>query len=439
MRAPRLAASCCLLAALALGVSACGDDDGGGGGEEPAGQETQLDLTIGDLVPLSGDLADQGPAGRKAADLALEEIEQAVEEVGADHTVEVLHEDTQTNPQAAVQAARTVTGDGASCIAGAWASADTLPVGQSVSIREEVLQLSPASTSDEITTLDDDGFVNRTVTPDAIQGIALANLVEQELGGVEGTVVNIGTRDDSYGTGLAGTFRENWEERGGEIGEEVVYDPQQPSYDSEAQQIVSGSPDGFVIVDFPETYGKVGPALARTGNFDPSTAFVTDGLVSTSLPKDVGQQATEGLRGTVPGAPEGAEASEAFDTLFEESSINPPEQEAFDAQNFDAVMTCYLSAVAAGSAEGTDMAEQVQAVSGPPGDRFTFEQLPEAIEALQNGDDIDYEGASGPIDLDDAGDPTAGVYDIFAYRNGKFVPSVDQVEVGELEGRRVAV
>ena len=42
---------------------------------------------------------------------------------------------------------------------------------------------------------------------------------------------------------------------------------------------------------------------------------------------------------------------------------------------------------------------------------FTFEQLPDAIEALQSGDDIDYEGAAGAIDMDEAGDATAGVYD----------------------------
>jgi branched-chain amino acid transport system substrate-binding protein len=42
--------------------------------------------------------------------------------------------------------------------------------------------------------------------------------------------------------------------------------------------------------------------------------------------------------------------------------------------------------------------------------------LPEAIKALQNGDDIDYQGASGAIDMDDAGDATAGVYDIYEFK-----------------------
>ena len=35
-----------------------------------------------------------------------------------------------------------------------------------------------------------------------------------------------------------------------------------------------------MIIDFPETYNKVGPALVRTGSFDPTNTFVTDGLIS---------------------------------------------------------------------------------------------------------------------------------------------------------------
>ena len=62
------------------------------------------------------------------------------------------------------------------------------------------------------------------------------------------------------------------------------------------------------------------------------------------------------------------------------------------------------------------MAPEIQAVSAPPGDPYTWEELPAAIEALQNGDDIDYQGAAGAIDLDDAGDATAGVYDLYEFK-----------------------
>jgi ABC-type branched-subunit amino acid transport system substrate-binding protein len=431
MKRIRLIPVALAVGAMSLGIAACGGDDDETTGAEGGG-EVSLDMTIGDSVPLSGDLADFGPPGDKAAQIAIEQINQAISDAGVDHTVNLVTEDNcgGADQQCAVQAARKmVESDGASCIAGAWASADTIPTAESVAIPEGVLLISPASTSDEITALDDDGLVNRTSPPDSFQGPTLSKyLVEKALGNPSNATVNIGARNDAYGTGLAGTFKDAWEASGGSVGEEVIYDIKLPNYDSEAQQIVSGNPDGIVIVDFPETYNKVGPALVRAG-FDTKIGFVTDGLISGDLAASAGADAVNGLRGTAPGVPDDDPSAQAFDDLWNSSDIDPDvDRQTFDAQNFDAVVLCYLAAVAAGSAEGTDMAEQVQAISAPPGDAFTWEQLPEAIEALQNGDDIDYQGASGPIDMDENGDATAGVYDIYEFKNGT-PETTDEIEV----------
>jgi ABC-type branched-subunit amino acid transport system substrate-binding protein len=398
---------------LALGLAACGggDDNGGGGGNK------SFDMTIGDSIPLTGDLADFGPPGQKASDLAVSEINKAIQQAGVDQTVKVVHEDNETSPQAAVQAARKlVDSDNASCITGAWASADTIPTAQSVSIPDGVLQISPASTSDEITSLDDDGLVNRTSPPDSFQGPTLANTMDAAIGGANGKTVNIGARNDSYGTGLAQTFGDAWKDLGGSVGQQVIYDPEQPSYDSEAAQITSGNPDAIVIIDFPETFAKVGPALQRSGNWDPSKGWFTDGLASGDVPDSVDAQVIDGMRGTAPGSPDKGEASTAFDTLYTSSDPKDVDRQTFDSQNFDATILCYLAAVAAGSTDGKDMADKLVDVSAPPGAPYTWEQLPEAIKALQNGDDIDYQGASGAIDMDDAGDATAGVYDIYTFK-----------------------
>jgi ABC-type branched-subunit amino acid transport system substrate-binding protein len=420
--------------ALCFGLAACGEDDGDGGTAEITGGEETLELTIGDSVPLSGDLNDFGEPGQKAADLAIEEINAAVEEVGADHTVEIIHEDNETNPQAAVQVARAMVDDGASCIAGAWASSDSIPTARSVSIREGVLQISPASTSTELTELEDDGLFARTPPADNLQGPALASFVEEEIGSAEGKVVAVAGRNDSYGEGLTGYFIDAWEAAGGEIagGEALLYDPEQPSYNSEAQELVAEDPDAYVIVDFPETFLKVGPALARTDEWDPAKTFITDGLMTTDLAAGE-PEFTDGLRGTAPGTPEEGESSEAFDQLWNQSDIDPGvDRQTFDAQNFDAVILCYLAAVAAGSTEGTDMAAVLQTITGPGGDKYTWEELPQAVEALQNGDDIDYVGASGEIDLDENGDPTVGVYDQLEFKNGKIVPLGKQIPAEEL-------
>ena len=424
MKRPSLALAAVMTAlVLALGVAACGDDDdddGGGGGGEAA-----LDLTIGNLVPLTGDLGPFGPAGEKAGQLAGQEINAAIQSAGADHTVEVVTEDGQSSDQGGVQAARKLIADGASCISGDYASTSTVAVARSVAVPEGVMLVSPASTADALTDLDDDGLFSRTAPPDGLQGKALADRMDKQLGGLQGKTINIGARNDLYGTGFAESLQAELEERGATVAENVIYDTEQPSYNSEAAQITSGNPDNFAIIDFPEPFDKVGPALIRTGNWDPTRTFITDGLSDSTLPDTVGSEASEGLLGTAPGAFSGT-APDAFERLYTQAP--GPARNLFDSTVFDDVILCYLGAVAAGSSEGADIADSITDVTGPPGTKYTFEQLPQAIEALQNGDDIDYEGASGPIDWDENGDLTRYVYDIQQFKNGKLV-KLDTVEV----------
>jgi len=401
--------------ALSLGITACGgggdDDEGGGnagGGQVP--QNTSFELMIGDLVPLTGDLSVFGEPGQAAADLAVEQINQAAQQAGVQTQVSIEHADTETTEQAAVQAARELTGGGATCLAGAWASANTLAVSNSVAIRQRTPIISPASTSAEITELDDNGFVWRTAPSDNLQAQALADTIEQELGGATGTI-SLAARNDAYGQGFVESFQPAWEEKGGQVTGPVLYDPEQPSYNSEAGQIVADDPDAYVIIDFPETYTRMGAALVRTGEFDPALMFTADGLASDEIPEGVPAE-LQGARGTRPGTPEEGDVVSAFDEAFTEAG---GERQTFDAQNFDAVMLCYLAALAGGSPEGADIAEQIQPVSSPPGAKVNFTRLPQAIEALRKGEDIDFDGVTGPLDFDDNGDPTAATYEVYEY------------------------
>ncbi|HSI79927.1 MAG TPA: ABC transporter substrate-binding protein [Solirubrobacterales bacterium] len=400
------------VAGLAFGLAACGGDDDDGDGEAP--EDVSFELQIGDLVPLTGDLSQFGPPGEKAADLAVDELNNAIGETDADVTVSVSHADTETVPQAAQSAARQLVSDGATCLAGAWASANTIPVGRTVAAAQQIPLISPASTSPEITDLPDDGFVFRTAPSDALQGIVLADAVEAKFG--TDAVISTAARNDAYGEGIITNFVENWEEKGGQATGPVLYDVEQASYNSEAGQIVEGGPDGYVIIDFEEPYIQVGSALARTGDFDPANLFTADGLAFDQIPDSIPADALDGASGTRPSVRSGP-AADAFDELF--TSAPGPGRQTFDAQNFDAVMLCALAAIAAGSNEGTAIQEQVQAVSAPPGDQYDWTQLTEAIEALLAGDDIDFEGVSGPINLDDNGDPTAATYEEWSYQNGK--------------------
>lgn len=433
----------CVVAATVavLGLAACGgddDDDGNGGAATSGGgqaatvpEDTSFELQIGNLVPLTGDLSPFGPPGRKAADLAVERINIAARQAGVEATATVDHADTESNPQAAVQAARQQISGGARCLAGPWASSETIAVAESVAARQRTPIVSPSSTDAGITELDDDGFVYRTAPSDILQARALADVVERELGGTDATI-SLAARNDAYGQGFIDRFKAAWEEKGGRTTGPVLYDPEQPSYNSEAGEIVAGRPDAWVIIDFFETYGRMGAALVRTGSFDASRLFTADGLASDRIPDTIPARALVGARGTRPGTPESGDVIRAFARMYSDAGGAP--RQTFDAQNFDATMLCYLAALAAGSDDGEEIAEQMQAVTSPPGRKFTFLNLAEGIDMIVRGEEVDFDGVTGPIDFDDNGDPTAATYEIYRYDPQGVLRVEGQFEARAAEG-----
>jgi branched-chain amino acid transport system substrate-binding protein len=245
--------------------------------------------------------------------------------------------------------------------------------------------------------------------------------MDSELGGAKGKSVNIGAFKSLYGKSLAAAFTSAWKKLGGTVGATVVWEANLPSYEKEAKELIARKPAAWVFFDFVDTYIKVAPALFRTHRWKASRTFVSDALASATLPQS-GREITEGVRGVAPSAPVTTPLGRAFDKLYK-SAPGPKYRQTFDAQNFDAVVLCYLSSVAAGSTNGRAMSKWVRKVSAPPGKKYTWRQLPQAVLALQGGNDIDYEGASGPINIEPVdsptgGNPTVGTYDLFRYRKG---------------------
>ena len=147
----------------------------------------------------------------------------------------------------------------------------------------------------DITKLDDSGLVFRTPPSDALQGKVLAQVISDAIGADK--TVNIGARNDPYGNALAGVFEEAWKAGGGTIGAKVVYNPAAASLDSEAGKLAAGNPDAWVVIDFPDSWQKMGPALARTGKWSPAKTWTVDGLKSNDLPEKAGVKVTEGMQG----------------------------------------------------------------------------------------------------------------------------------------------
>jgi len=152
---------------LVIGIAACGN--GGNDGDEI--EQQRFDLVIGDPAPLSGELAELGPSAEKATDLALDQISSAIRETGAEVSVEIVHGNGGSGPEAAAQVAeRMVQADDASCLVGGWTPEDTLEIAQSVSIPDGVLQISPTPSDEQVTALEDDELVNSVAPPTAALG-----------------------------------------------------------------------------------------------------------------------------------------------------------------------------------------------------------------------------------------------------------------------------
>jgi ABC-type branched-subunit amino acid transport system substrate-binding protein len=407
-----------LVGAVVFAVVRFGGDDEDDGPAPAAAEDVSFDLRMGVVTSFTGDLSPFGEPIDRSARIAADLINESLERTGVGGvSVEIVAtEDDQTEATAGVEAAtKLVQTDNVQVIVGALASAVTTPIAESVAIPNGIVQISPASTSPALSDLDDNGFFWRTPPSDALQGRVLARAIADELG--NDATINTGTRNDAYGTALTGVFEEAWREGGGTIGRSVRWNPEAATFDSEAQRLAGGNPDGWLVIDFPETWARVGPALVRAGGWDPARTFTADGLRNSELPGDVGEEATENMRGTAPTS-EGAPAGEAFGRVFAERAQGVSRQ-TFDAQAFDAVMVGFLAALRGGSADSETIRDNLQDVSGPDGDKYTFEQLDQAIQALLDGETIDYEGASGPIDFDDNGDPSAALYEVWAFENGE--------------------
>jgi branched-chain amino acid transport system substrate-binding protein len=98
--------------------------------------------------------------------------------------------------------------------------------------------------------------------------VALADAIEATLGGAAGKTTSVAYRNEPYGEGLAKEFAAAWQAKGGKVLGPIAFDPKQAVFDSEAAQIVEGNPDAYMIVDYPDSYVKMGAALLRTGKFD---------------------------------------------------------------------------------------------------------------------------------------------------------------------------
>ncbi len=407
-----------------IGVGAtCVAAASAGAGTDRGEQQVAFQLRIGNVLPFTGDLAAYGAnldqAVKIAVDLQNESLKR-VKQTGISTRL-VASEDGQTQAAASVEAAtKLVKVNKVSVVIGEMASGATIPVAQSVTIPNRVVQITPTSTAPQITTIKDNGYLWRILASDSLQGRVLAQAAVGAFG--RGATVNVGARNDAFGVALRKLFVAQYTKLGGKIGAQVSWNPTQATFDSEAGRLVEGNPTGFVMIDFPETFEKMAPALVRTGKWSPAKTLMTEAMRNAEVLEKIGGPAVEGLRGTAPTS-EGAPARAAFDRLYKQRAKGAKAYTGFEGSAFDAANLAFLAAVKARSASPARIKAQLRAVSGPPGLKVTYRQMDRAINLLLSGRDVDYEGAWGPADWDQNGDPGSAVFEIWKYGGGKITTS----------------
>jgi branched-chain amino acid transport system substrate-binding protein len=386
----------------------------------PAKANCSFTLKIGNVLPFTGGLAPYGGNMDKAVKLAVSLQNAALAKAGLASKIKVRlvdSQDGQTQASAAVEAAKKEVSEGVNVIIGEMASGATIPMAQSVTIPDRIVTLSPTASAPQITTLADNGYLWRLYPSDTLQGKVLAAAALAKFG--KGATVNVGARNDAFGAALQKLFVAQWKKIGGKVGVSISWNPDQPTFDTAAGQLVSGHPAGWVIIDFPETFVKFAPSLVRSGKWSAAKTLMTEALKDGKTLDSIGQPVV-GLSGTAASAA-GGPAGNAFHALWNRRVTGAQPYTGFEGTAFDAANVAFLAALRSCSASPALIKRNLVAVSGAPGKKVTFAQLGTAIKLLRARREIDYEGAFSPVDFDQNGDIGSAVYEIWQYNgNSQF-------------------
>ncbi|MFG3439310.1 ABC transporter substrate-binding protein [Nonomuraea sp. NPDC047897] len=418
-----------VVAATSLALTACG------GGSDTATQPSESaapssaapaakgdgTLTIGTLLPQTGSLAFLGPPEFAGVDAAIKEINDAGGVLGKPVAkFDTDSGDTTTN--IASQSVDRLLAQKADAIIGAASSSVSESVIDKIT-GAGVIQFSPANTSDKFTTIEDKGLYFRTSPPDKLQGRVLGDLIVAD----GNDTVGILAMQDSYGTGLADQVSKTVTDGGGQVVERVDYDPKAADFSADVAKLKAKNPKAIVLIGFEET-GKVIQELIKQGM--PASKhkwYMVDGNTSNTNYVKLPKGSLTGVKGTIPGA---ASPEEFQKKLM---AVNPKlEDFSYAPESYDATNLLALAAEAAKSDAGTDIAAKLAEVS-KGGEKCN--DFKTCVELLKAGKDIDYEGVSGPVEFDEAGDPAVATIGIYQYgEDNKYPTKALEYRTGNIAG-----
>ncbi|MGA8845746.1 MAG: ABC transporter substrate-binding protein [Nocardioides sp.] len=166
-----------------------------------------------------------------------------------------------------------------------------------------------------------------------------------------------------------------------------------------------GSDDGDTSAD-PTT----APSSADTSDSAPEETgtqlYFVDGNTA-NYDKDFDPGTLEGVKATYPGS----ELNDDFKGRL--TGVDKSLKDfTYGAESYDATIAAALAAIAAGNDSGTGVGSMMQDVTSG-GEKCT--DFKACVDLLDADTDIDYDGVSGPLDLNSTGSPSAATIGVFEY------------------------
>jgi ABC-type branched-subunit amino acid transport system substrate-binding protein len=140
---------------------------------------------------------------------------------------------------------------------------------------------------------------------------------------------------------------------------------------------------------------------------DEAASTTTSGGAAATTPATGGTKAggLEGMKGTTPLVDLGAD----FKAKLDAQGIDNKKTYNYGAESYDATIVIALATQAAGT-DGIDMARQINGVTRAGAKCKTFKECADLLKAGTK--DIDYDGASGPMEFSGNGEPTVASYGV---------------------------
>ena len=370
----------------------------------------QDEIGVGVVLGFTGPIESLTPDMAAAAELALREASQSGLLLGGRQLAAVRGDSTCIDSAAATAAAeRLVASDRVAAIVGADCSGVTMAVANNVAVPNGVTIISPSATSPALSTIDDNGFFFRTSPSDVRQGEILAELLmDREIVDIAVTYTN-----NDYGKGLADSFQQAFEARGGRVAASVPHEDGKADYAAEVATLSASGAGHLAVFGYVDQGGKgIIQTAVDTGAF--ANFVLADGMIGETLIEAIGPD-LEGSVGTLPGS----DSPQAMDfvALAQENGLKG--DCPFCAESYDAAALIALAIQAAGSADRQAIRDNVMAVANGPGEEIGPGELARGLEILAAGGEVDYVGATG-VNLNEVGE-TYGSYKELEVQDGAFV------------------